>query len=188
MKQLACEICGSTDVIKQGNYFVCQECGCKYSMQETKNLVMGDDPNNVMGTVKVDNSDFIEKYLQNARRAKEKEDWEETEKYYNLVEQNDPTNIEAIFYSSYGKAKRSLVESDIYKREAAFKVLQNCVSLIDDNYDYKDDKEIGVIEQISNDIIDMACSAYVYNQTKNGYGIVTQTDKYRTVTLFNTLG
>lgn len=35
-------------------------------------------------TVKVDNTAFVEKYLANARRAKQKEDWDETEKYYNI--------------------------------------------------------------------------------------------------------
>lgn len=44
----------------------------------------------------------------------------EVERYYNMVEQNEPTNIEAIFYSAYGKAMQSLVDSDPYKREAAF--------------------------------------------------------------------
>lgn len=187
MKQLTCEMCGSTDIAKQDGFFVCQTCGMKYSVEDAKKMMI-EGTVDVQGTVKVDNSAFVEKYLANARRAKQKEDWEETEKYYNMVEQNDPNNIEAIFYSSYGKAKCSLVESDIYKREEAFKVLQNCVSIIDDNYDYEDDKEIDIIKQISDDIINMACSSYVYNQTKNGYGIVTKTDKYRTVTLFNNLG
>lgn len=189
MRQLACEICGSTDVIKQGNYFVCQECGCKYSMQETKNLVMGDDPNNVMGTVKVDNSDLIEKYLQNARRAKEKEDWEETEKYYNMVEQNDPSNIEAIFYSSYGKAKQSLTDADLYKRQAVFNVLNNCVSMLDDNYDVnKDyDEQLAIVKQISSDLLKLFASNYVYNSKSNGYGLETSNDKAETVKLFRNI-
>ena len=38
----------------------------------------------------------------------------ECEKYYNMVEQHDPKNIEAIFYSSYGKAKMAMVELDVY--------------------------------------------------------------------------
>lgn len=187
MKQLTCEMCGSTDLIKQDGVFVCQTCGMKYSVEEAKKMMI-EGTVEVQGTVKVDNSAFVEKYLANARRAKQKEDWEETEKYYNMVEQNDPTNIEAIFYSAYGKAKRSLVETDIYKREAAFKVLQNCVSVIDDNYDYSDDNELNVLFQISDDIIKMACSGFVFNQTKNGYGIVTKSDKYETITLFNNLG
>ena len=36
MKQLTCEMCGSTDLIKQDGVFVCQTCGCKYSVEEAK--------------------------------------------------------------------------------------------------------------------------------------------------------
>ena len=187
MKQLTCEMCGGTDLIKQNGVFQCQNCGMKYSVEEAKKMMI-EGTVEVQGTVKVDNTAFVQKYLANARRAKQKEDWEETEKYYNMVEQNDPTNIEAIFYSSYGKAKVSLVDGDLYKRQAAFKVLQNCVSIIDDNFQMENETENrSVIEQISNDIIGMACSTYVFNQRKNGYGVVTWTDKMETVTLFNNL-
>lgn len=188
MKQLVCEMCGSNDLIKDGGVFVCQSCGCKYSVEEAKRMMV-EGTVDVQGTVKVDNSEFVQKYLANARRAKEKEDWEETEKYYNLVEQNDPTNIEAIFYSSYGKAKSTLVDADLYKRQAAFKVLQNCVSIIDDNYRVEDGEiNKAALEQISSDILLMACSSYVYTEKKNGYGIVVSSNKLETVTLFNKLG
>jgi uncharacterized Zn finger protein (UPF0148 family) len=187
MKQLTCEMCGSTELIKQDGFFVCQTCGCKYSVEEAKKMMI-EGTVDVQGTVKVDNSAFVEKYLANARRAKQKEDWEETEKYYNMVEQNDPTNIEAIFYSSYGKAKRSLVDADIYKRQAAFKVLQNCVSIIDDNFDIeKEAEQKAIISQINSDIFAMAGSSYVYNQKTNQYGVVTWTDKSQTEALFISL-
>lgn len=188
MKQLTCEMCGSTDLVKQDGVFVCQTCGMKYSTEDAKKMMIEGSVDVSGSTVKVDNSDFLQKQLQNARRAKQKEDWEETEKYYNMVEQNDPTNIEAIFYSSYGKAKSSLVDSDLYKRQAAFKVLTNCVSIIDDNFDVeKEEDNRLIVDQISTDIISMSNSNYVYNQKKNGYGIVTWTDKMETRSLFNTL-
>ena len=135
MKKLVCELCGSDDIVKQEGCFVCQQCGTKYSLEEAKRMMMegGDAAPGI--TVKVDNSSFVERYLQNARRAKAKEDWEETEKYYNMVEQNEPTNIEAVFYSAYGKARTSLIDKDYYKREATFKVLNNSISVIDDNFD-----------------------------------------------------
>ncbi len=161
MKQLTCEMCGNTEIVKQDGLFVCQACGMKYSLDEAKKMMV-EGTVDVQGTVKVDNSAFVEKYLANARRAKQKEDWEETEKYYNLVEQNAPDNIEAIFYSAYGKARRSLTEYDIYKRKAAFKVLQNCVSIIDDHYSVENEKtEKEIIEQISLDITKMICCGYV---------------------------
>lgn len=36
MKQLTCEMCGSTDLMKQEGVFVCQSCGCKYSVEEAR--------------------------------------------------------------------------------------------------------------------------------------------------------
>ncbi len=154
MGAIVCELCGSNDVVKQDGFFVCQHCGTKYSLEEAKKM---------LGTVQIDNSNFVEKYLQNARRAKEKEDWEETEKYYNMVEQNDPDNIEAIFYSAYGKAKASLTSDDIYKRQAIFNSLQKSISIIDDHYDISKEEELRpIITQISSDIINLCCSDFVY--------------------------
>lgn len=188
MKQLACEMCGGTDILKQDGVFVCQHCKTKYSVEEAKKMMI-EGTVEVQGTVKVDNSSFVEKYLANARRAKMKEDWEEVSKYYDMVEQNDPTNIEAIFYSSYGKAKVALIESDIYKRQASFKVLQNCVSILDDNFDIeKEEENKNIIEDISNDILGMSRSDYVYNTRGNGYGMTIWDDRAKTITLFNSLG
>ena len=48
MEKLACEACGSKDLIKQGDYYVCQYCGVKYTVSEIKNM---------LGTIKIDNTD-----------------------------------------------------------------------------------------------------------------------------------
>lgn len=152
MKQLTCEMCGSTDLIKTGGVFVCQSCGCKYSIEEAKRMMI-EGTVDVQGTVKVDNSAFVEKYLANARRAKEKEDWEETEKYYNMVEQNDPTNIEAIFYSTFARVKSALLEAETKdKRQSAFNILAKSVSVIDDNYDNTNEKHQKLLLEIHNKI------------------------------------
>ena len=39
MKQMTCEICSSTEVIKISGIFVCQECGAKYSVEDARNLI-----------------------------------------------------------------------------------------------------------------------------------------------------
>lgn len=178
MVPLKCPGCGANIELDDSREFgFCNFCGTK--VMQDKIVVEH------QGSVKVDNSEYVEKFLQNARRAKEKEDWEETEKYYNLVEQNDPTNIEAIFYSSYGKAKMSLVNDDIYKRQQYFKVLTNCVSIIDDNYDVsKSESNQPIVESIAKDINGMLFSDFVFTQWKNGYGVVTRTNKDQTYTLF----
>ena len=180
MKRLTCEMCGSTELIKQEGVFVCQVCGCKYSVEEAKRMMV-EGTVEVQGTVQIDNSAFVKKYLDNARRAKEKEDWEETEKYYNMVEQNDPNNIEAIFYSAYGKAKSSLVDSDIYKRQAVFKVLKNCISVIDDHYQpERIEENKNAIENMATDLGKLFHSDFVFTEWKNGYGQVTRTNKNET--------
>lgn len=184
MKQLTCEMCGGTDLVKDGGVFICQICGCKYTVEEAKRMMI-EGTVDVQGTVKVDNSAFVEKYLTNARRAKKKEDWEETERYYNMVEQNAPDNIEAIFYSAYGKAKSTLVDGDIYKRQAAFKVLSNCISVIDDHYKAERRNENQeAIKQMAADLAEMLVSDFVYTSWKNGYGVVTRTNKQETYDLF----
>lgn len=187
MKQLTCEMCGSTDIVKQDGVFVCQTCGCKYSVEEARKMMI-EGTVDVRGTVQVDNSAYVKKYLENARRAKDKEDWEETEKYYNMVEQNDPNNIEAIFYSAFGKAKASLISEDMFKRQAAFKVLQNCISIIDDNFDPSraDENEAAIIS-ISADLSKMILSNFVFTEWKNNYGIVVKTNKQETYNMFNGL-
>ena len=117
----------------------------------------------------------------------QKEDWDEVEKYYNLVEQNEPTNIEALFYSAYAKAKASLVVNDIYKRQAVFKSLNNTVSIIDDNFDItKAVENEQMIQQISNDICKMPASDFVYTQKTDGYGNKSD-DRHMTYTLFRSL-
>ena len=49
MKQLTCEMCGGTDLIKQDGVFVCQSCGTKYSVDEAKKMM-------IEGTVDVSGS------------------------------------------------------------------------------------------------------------------------------------
>ena len=41
MRRLTCEMCGSTDLLKQDGVFVCQSCGTKYSLEEAKKMLDG---------------------------------------------------------------------------------------------------------------------------------------------------
>ena len=167
LKPLTCEMCGSTNLLKQDGVFVCQSCGTKYSVEEARKM-MASGTINVEGTVKVDNSAFVEKYLSNARRALSKDDWEEVEKYYNMVEQNSPNNMEAVFFSSFGKTMLSLTEDEYFKREQKFNVLNNSISVINDYYEVtKEDKE-KVLRQISDAIQKMFTTTFVYNPSAFG--------------------
>lgn len=134
MKALVCEMCGSQDLVKTDGMFVCQNCGTKYTVEEAKKMM-------VEGTVQIDNSAFVEKYLANARRARTKGDWAEVEKYYNLVEQNAPENIEAIFYSAYGKLRTTLLDDFSAKWDNDIEVVKKSISVLDDYFDMKHEPE-----------------------------------------------
>lgn len=177
MKQLVCEMCGGTDLVKQDGMFVCQTCGTKYSVEEAKKMMI-EGTVDVQGTVQIDNKSFVQKYLVNARRAKNKEDWQETEKYYNMVEQNDPNNIEAIFYSAYGKLRHTFTTVDPNARTAAINVFRKSISIIDDNFDLETfDDNYPIIEQIVEDIIGLSNVHIVKNDNTFATNLSVETSK-----------
>ena len=95
MKQLTCEMCGSTDLIKQDGVFVCQTCGCKYSIEEARKMM-------VEGTVHVDSSHLTSNYLSMAKNALDAGNNTEADSYCNKIIEVDPTSYEAWFIK--GKA------------------------------------------------------------------------------------
>lgn len=153
-------MCGGTDLIKQDGVFVCQYCGTKYSVEEARKMMI-DGTVDVQGTVKIDNSAFVQKYLENARRAYSKEDWEEVEKYYNMVEQNSPNNMEAVFFSSFGKAMLSLTDNEYFKREQKFGVLNRSISVINDYFEVSGENKEEVLRKISDAIEKMYSVTFV---------------------------
>ena len=68
MKQLKCEMCGSTDLIKQDGVFVCQSCGVKYSVEEAKKMMV-EGTVVVEGVVSVDETAKIENWLNLSKNA-----------------------------------------------------------------------------------------------------------------------
>lgn len=49
MKRLQCEMCGGGDFVKDSGFFVCSECGCKYTVEEARHL-MSEDSTAVQST------------------------------------------------------------------------------------------------------------------------------------------
>ncbi len=103
MKALTCEMCGSTNILKQDGVFVCQSCGTKYSVEEAKKMMV-EGTVSVEGTVKIDNSSELKNLYEAARRARKMENASNAEKYYDMILVKDPTSWEANFYVVYYKA------------------------------------------------------------------------------------
>ena len=89
MKALTCEMCGSTNLIKEGGVFVCQSCGTKYSVDEARKMMV-EGTVDVKGTVKVDTSDELKNLYEVARRNKDNNNYENAMKYYDMILVKDP--------------------------------------------------------------------------------------------------
>lgn len=147
MKQLTCEICGSTDLLKQNGVFVCQACGTKYSVEEAKKMM-------VEGTVKVDNSEKIAKYYQLARTAKDENDSETAAKYYALIREDEPESWEAKFYTVYFEAEKCKVKDAYAMCQKLKKIAPAIVSSIKTNESAE--KQVGCVLEIAEKINEIA--------------------------------
>ena len=151
-----CPGCGQAiDLDESREFGFCTYCGTKVMVDKT--IIEH------IGSVKIDNSDYVQKFLDNARRALDKQDWEEVEKYYNLVEQNDPHNIEAVFFSSFGKVMDSFTSTDYFKREQLFAILDRSISVINDYYEVTSEDKEAVLRKILKYIYIMRKTQFVFN-------------------------
>ena len=103
MKALTCEMCGSTNLIKEDGVFVCQSCGTRYSVEEAKKMMV-EGTVDIKGTVKVDTSDELKNLYEIARRAKDANNSENAAKYYDMILVKDPGSWEANYYVVYFKS------------------------------------------------------------------------------------
>lgn len=117
MKQLKCELCGSVELIKQDGVFVCQSCGCKYSVEDAKKM-MFEGTVEVAGTVKTKETDFVIR-----GGVLEKYNGENTEVVV-------PDNVVVIGESAFGKCKGiTSITIPISVREIGDGAFSGCESL-----------------------------------------------------------
>jgi len=126
MNAIMCELCGSNDVVKQGEYFVCQHCGTKYSLEDARKLI---------GTVKIDNSDELDSLYILARRAKEEGNIENAQKYYDMIILKNPNSWEAQFYSIYYKCAQCTTDQVENASLSLANCLENVMKMIKENID-----------------------------------------------------
>ena len=79
-----------------------------------------------------------------------------------MVEQNSPHNMEAVFFSSFGKAMLSLTDSAYFKREQKFGVLNRSISVINDYFEESDENKEDVLRKISNAIEKMYDVTFIF--------------------------
>lgn len=153
MKPLTCEMCGSTNLLKQDGVFVCQSCGTKYSVEEAKKMMV-EGTVAVEGTVKIDTSSELKNLYEIARRAKDMENAENAEKYYDLILVKDPTSWEANFYVVYYRAMRCKIGEIWSAANSILNSIPSILLLVKENV--AEDDLIPVLHEISSRVIGIA--------------------------------
>lgn len=171
MKRLTCEMCGSTDLIKQDGVFVCQTCGCKYSIEEVKKMMVEGTVDVSGSTVKVDNERKIENLRTLADRAKAEGDTETAAKYFEELLKEDPNNWEANFYTIYYAAHNIKIAQIGSAANRVSNIIDTVYSLIKENLHTPDEQKAAgreVAYAVAN------FSSYLIPNATNNLGTTTE--------------
>ncbi len=132
MKRLTCEMCGSNDLVKQDGFFVCESCGCKYSVEEAKKLMVEVEGTvEVQGTVNVQNAAQLSSLLNLAYSSFESKNYAQAEAFCNQVIAIDSQNYEA------WKLKGEAINYQITSKNPRILEVYNCIMT---SYDVLDDE------------------------------------------------
>lgn len=171
MKRLTCEMCGSTDLIKQDGVFVCQTCGCKYSIEEAKKMMVEGTVDVSGSTVKVDNERKIENLRTLADRAKAEGDTETAAKYFEELLKEDPNNWEANFYTIYYAAHNIKIAQIGSAANRVSNIIDTVYGLIKENLHTPDEQKAAgreVAYAVAN------FSSYLIPNATNNLGTTTE--------------
>lgn len=171
MKQLKCEMCGSADMLKEDGVFVCQSCGCKYSVEEAKKMMV-EGTVDVQGTVRIDEHAKIDNYYAIAKNAYDANNKFEAELYCNKIVEIDPLNYKAWFMKGKVAGWLSSLEN-IRINESIncfIKALDNAPKNEIDNL--KTDAAFE-ISKMSNAIMNLCCDNFAkFPSSENGEAIL----------------
>ena len=129
MKQLACEMCGSTDLIKQDGVFVCQSCGMKYSVEDAKKMMV-EGTVEVQGNVQVQNAAQLENLIKLARSSFDSNNYSQAEAFCNQVIAMDDKNYDA--WKLKGEAINYQVNSENQRMLEAYNCIMTSYRVLND--------------------------------------------------------
>lgn len=159
MKQLTCEMCGGTDLVKQDGMFVCQTCGTKYSVEEAKKMMIEGTVDVSSSTVKVDNSASIENYFKIAESAYESSNQKEAESYCNKIIEIEPENYKAWLLKGKAAGWQSTLAN--IRIEESVNCFTKAVDNAPEDDKYRVKKEASQeIENLSTVLMTMCCNNF----------------------------
>lgn len=152
MKKIFCEVCEG-DLIKEDEFFVCQSCGCKYTVVEVKKLISGGatgNPKNKSNVNKtIDNSE-IDLLFKKGIRLYEEGKISQSKNYFLDVIDRDDSNFKAKLYVCLCNAWGTSVDNLKILKE-----IDNIINLFSEyskksgiNNEYKENLEIASLQMI----------------------------------------
>ncbi|MBQ4066997.1 MAG: hypothetical protein IJD22_05070 [Clostridia bacterium] len=168
MKKIVCEMCQGSDFTKQSGEFICNGCGMKYSLEEAKALMVddGEAPAPAASASNSQKDTELENLYVIARRAKDSNDSEGAQKYYEMITMKDPTSWEAAFFSVYYKS----MSCKIAEIQSAAIQVSNCydtvLGLVKDHVQ-GEAEQVAALKQIATHA--MSISIMLFNAAKSYY-------------------
>lgn len=130
MKKLTCTTCGSIDINKSGDIYVCQTCGSRFSSEEVKKLTI-DGKVDVSGSVKIDRTGELIPLIDLASAAAKSRNWSAAEAYANEILAIQPNISYAWAIKGSAVGWQSTIANNRLKEAVLCycKALENCVSV-----------------------------------------------------------
>lgn len=166
MKKIVCEMCGSNDLIKKDNVYVCESCGTKYSVAEAKKMMIEGKVDVSGSKVKVDEKDKIKNFLMMANNAYDADNKKEAENYCNKIIEIEPENSEAWLLKGKAAGWQSSLAN--IRFDETINAFQKAINYADE----KKKKEVtkDAVDEITNlcdALVTLACNNYADSGTVN---------------------
>lgn len=143
MAALVCDVCGGKLRMGSGGIATCENCGMEHDKERLQEKVQ-----EISGVVKVDNSHLIENYFGLLENAVDAGNYDEAEKYSNMIIEIEPNNYKAWFIKGKSAGWQSTIKNiRLMEASNSFSVAINNSPL-----DYKDE----LIDLVKNEFIDIA--------------------------------
>ena len=168
MKRLQCEMCGSTNMLKQDGVFVCESCGTRYSVEEAKKM-MAEDTVDENAKADDDTSDDLDELYEKARNARESDDYELAHTLYKKILQLDPSDWYSYLDAALCKVRSCTFKQMPYEVRSFVECLPNVVDYVESNV--ANDEKYSALHSIL-----LRCQIVTVYMTTEGYKFLNEYD------------
>ncbi|MDR0974568.1 MAG: TFIIB-type zinc ribbon-containing protein [Ruminococcus sp.] len=126
---LKCQSCGSPNLERYDGFFICENCGTKYTDEQYQKLVIEQNVK-ISHTHTYDNSGAYHTAIKNARRCFKNGDWNGVREYYHQATSVNSGSLEALLYEPFAKVILTDGSSDMSLRDMSLRIFKNSISAV----------------------------------------------------------